>query len=134
MDSPALADAIAGRGNTDTALLAASEDLAADRHRLDELAGLFAAGAVTSREWMTARDPIHARIRNAERQLATVTDTGALTGLVGNAEHLREQWTLLGLDRRQAIIRAVLDHAVITPGTPGARELDISRVQPTWRL
>lgn len=134
LDSPALADAMAGRGNTDAALLAVSEDLAADRRRLDELAGLFAAGAVTSREWMTARDPIHARIRDSERQLATATDSGALTGLVGHAEHLREQWTVLGLDRRQAIIRAVLDHAVIRPGTAGARKLDINRVQPTWRL
>jgi len=40
----------------------------------------------------------------------------------------------LGIDRRHAIIRAILDHAVIGPGTPGARTLDLTRVQPQWRL
>jgi len=134
LDSPALADAVAGRGNTDATLTAISEGLAADRGRLDELAGMFAAGAVTGREWMTARDPIQARIRDAERRLAAMTDSAALSGLIGNSTQLRQQWAALGLDRRQAIIRAVLDHAVITPGTAGARELDINRVQPTWRL
>lgn len=96
-----------------------SEGLAADRTRLDELAVMFAAGAVTSREWMTARDPIQARIRDAERRLAAMTDSAALSGLVGNSTQLRRQWTALGLDRRQAIIRAVLDHAVIRRGTTG---------------
>jgi site-specific DNA recombinase len=30
--------------------------------------------------------------------------------------------------------KAVLDHAVIAPGTPGSRSLDINRVQPHWRI
>lgn len=126
-----LADAVAGRSNTDATLTAISEGLAADWDRLDELAGMFAAGAVTGREWMTARDPIQARIQDAEGMLAAMTDSAALSELVGNS---REQWAELGLDRRQVIIRAVLDHAVIRPGTAGALELDINRgVQPTWR-
>jgi len=60
--------------------------------------------------------------------------TGPLQGLVGTTAALRREWDTIGLDRRQAIIKAVLDHAVIAPGSPGARALDISRVQPQWRL
>jgi hypothetical protein len=52
----------------------------------------------------------------------------ALDGLLGNVAALRGQWDTLGIDRRHAIIRAILDHAVIGPGTPGARTLDLTRV------
>lgn len=54
--------------------------------------------------------------------------------LVGCGEVLRGQWDDLDIDRQQAIIKSVLDHAVIAPGTPGSRKLDINRVQPHWRI
>ena len=47
---------------------------------------------------------------------------------------LRQRWDSLTLDRQHAIVRAVLDYAVIAPGTPGAHTLDINRVQPRWRI
>jgi len=83
---------------------------------------------------MAARNPIEARSRDTQRRLAHATETSALDGLFGYVAVLRGQWDTLGLDRRRAIIRAILDHAVIGPGTPGARTLDIGRVQPQWRL
>jgi hypothetical protein len=61
LDSPMLADYMAGRTQSDTALAALSETLAADQRQLEELAGLYAAGAVTAREWIGARDPIQHR-------------------------------------------------------------------------
>lgn len=134
LDSPELADALAGKVNQNAELDAVAEQLAADQARLEELAGLYADGQVTAREWMTARDPIQARIRDAERRLAQAADTGPLHSVVGNAGRLRGGWHTIGLDRRQAIVKTVLDHAVIAPGTPGARSLDINRVQPQWRL
>jgi hypothetical protein len=54
--------------------------------------------------------------------------------LVGNGEELGRTWDSLNLDRQTAIIRAVLDHAVIAPGVLGARSLDPARVQPVWKL
>jgi len=110
------------------------EALAADQVQLEELAGLYATGQVTAREWMAARNPIEGRIRDTQRRLAHATETSALDGLLGNVAALRGQWDTLGIDRRHAIIRAILDHAVIGPGTPGARTLDLTRVQPQWRL
>ncbi len=134
LDSRELADALSGRSSDDGALAALGEALAADQTQLEELAGLYATGQVTAREWMAARNPIESRIRDTQRRLAHATETSALDGLLGNVAVLRGQWDTLGLDRRHAIVRAILDHAVIAPGTPGARSLDIGRVQPQWRL
>lgn len=134
LDSPALADTLAGKNHADATVTALSDALATDQARLDELATLYAQGAVSAREWITARDPITTRIRDTERQLAHATGSTALTGLVGHGAALRTQWADLTLDRQHAIIKAVLDHAVIGPGTPGTRSLDINRVQPVWRV
>jgi site-specific DNA recombinase len=104
------------------------------RPRLDELAGLYAKGSISAREWIAARDPITARINHNRREIAQATDTSAVYQLAGTGGALRKQWPDLDLGRQQAIIKAVLDHAVIAPAAPGARRLDINRVQPHWRI
>jgi hypothetical protein len=134
LDTPELADTLAGRAQADQATAELAGQIAADRAQLDELAELYAAKAIPAREWLAARNPIEGRIQDAERRLGRATRSDALTGLVGNGEGLRGQWAELGLDRRHAIIGAVLDHAVIGPGVAGARSLDPGRVEPVWRL
>jgi len=133
LDSPQLADALAGKNSPDRNVADLASRVDADQARLDELAGLYADGAVSAREWITARDPISARIQQTRQRIAHVTDTAALHDLAGTGHALRQQWDTLSLDRRQAIIKSILDHAIITPGTPGARSLDINRIQPVWR-
>jgi site-specific DNA recombinase len=134
LDAPHLADALAGKSSVDAdvAVLAAQVD--ADQARLDELAGLYGDGAISAREWIAARDPITTRIQRSRHDIAAITDTGAIQDLAGNGQVLRGQWDRLGIDRQQAIVKTILDHAVIAPGTPGARILDINRVQPHWRI
>jgi site-specific DNA recombinase len=134
LDTPELADALSGRVQADAATAELAGQIAADRAQLDELAELYAAKAIPAREWLAARNPIEERINDAEARLSRATRSDALTGLVGNGEGLRGQWAELGLDRRHAIIGAVLDHAVIGPGVAGARSLDPGRVEPVWRL
>jgi DNA invertase Pin-like site-specific DNA recombinase len=134
LDSPHLAKALAGKSNPDRDVAALAAAVEADQGRLDELAALYADGAVTAREWIAARDPITARISHARREIAAATDTTAVYELAGTGGILREQWPNLELERQQAIIKAVLDHAVIAPGTAGSRSLDINRVQPHWRI
>ena len=89
-----------------------------DQARLDELAGLYAEGAISAREWITARDPIVARIAQGRRDIAVATDTIAVYKLVGTGGKLRQQWHGLDIDRQQAILKSALDHAVIAPGNP----------------
>jgi DNA invertase Pin-like site-specific DNA recombinase len=134
LESPAMADALAGRAAADerhSALIAA---LDADHSQMRELAGMWAAKEISSAEWKSAREPIEVRIRDAERQLAQVTGNSALDGYLGGGGTLRDDWRGLNLTRQAAIVAAVLDFATIEPGQPGRRELDPNRITPTWRL
>jgi len=133
LDSRELADALSGRSSDDSALAALGEAISADRAQFEELVGLYATGQVTAREWMAARNPIEARIRDTQRPSPRPPRPAHSTACSATAVP-RDQWDTLGLDRRHAIIRAILDYAIIAPGTPGARTLDIARVQLRRRL
>jgi DNA invertase Pin-like site-specific DNA recombinase len=133
LDSPELAAALRG-GDGSTHSTALAEELAADEAQRDELAALYAAKAITAKEWMTARNPIEARIQRGRAQIAEHVNATALIDLIGTGAELRTHWSTLNLDRQAAIIRTVVDHIVILPGTNGARSLDINRVQPHWLL
>jgi len=134
LDSPELADALAGRAAADEHTAALALALAQDRQQQEELGGLWAAKKIDTAGWLRAREDLEARIRETEVRLARLTRSDALNGLVGNGEQLRAAWAELDLTRQAAIVRAVLDHAVIGPGARGARSLDPERVGPVWRL
>jgi DNA invertase Pin-like site-specific DNA recombinase len=134
LDSPQLADALAGRGSADVQAAGLADALDADQALLDELAGMLGKQEISAREWRAAREPVDRRMKDRQRQLAQATRADALVGLPGTGEQLRQTWADLGLTRQAAIVRALLDHAVIDPGTAGARSLDLARVRPIWRL
>lgn len=134
LSSPDLAHALAGRASADEQSAALAEQIAADRDQLEELATMYGTKDITAKEWMSARNPIEQRLRDSERRLSRATSTSALDGLIGLGGALGAQWADLNLDRQHAVITTLLDHAVITPGTPGARSLDPARVQPHWRF
>lgn len=133
LDSPELATALTGAG-TDPDSEQEQADLADDERQREELAELYAAKAISAAEWITARNPIEARIQRRRRRLAEQVDAGALADLAGTGSQLRDRWSGLNLDRQAAIVRSVVDHIVIAPGVSGARALDPARVQPVWRL
>ncbi len=65
----------------------------------------------------------------------SIVEVGAGDGaLTVPMERLGRPLTAIEIDRRRAIIKSVLDHAVIAPGPPGSRKLDTNRVQPQWRI
>jgi site-specific DNA recombinase len=134
LDSPQLADTLAGRVAADEQLAQLQEQLDADQEKLDELAGLYADGAITAREWMAARVPVETRIKTVSRQISDQTTAPILDGLIGNGAQLSQSWETLNLDRQHAIIRAVLDFATILPGRRGAQSVALERVQPQWIL
>lgn len=134
LSSPALTEALAGRAAADEQASALAEQIAADRAQLDELAGLYANRSIGAPEWISARNIIDAQLRDRQRRLNRLTQSTALDGLMGLDGELGPKWASLNLDRQHAVISAVLEHAVIAPGTPGARGLDPDRVQPVWRL
>lgn len=133
LDSPAMADALAGRAAADDRHVALTAELQLDQTQMDELAQLYGAKAISAAEWMTARRPIEERIFTTTRQLSQITSGNALTGLVGNGEALRASWQSLNLSRQAAIVAAVLDYATIAPAAgKGRREVDPNRIIPTW--
>lgn len=134
LDTPALADTLAGRNSTDERTGELSRAVDQAQEQLEELAHAYAERAITMREWMTAKAPIQKRQENAQRQLASLTRSDALAGLVGNGQQLGASWNSLNLSRQHAITAALVDHVDIAPGTPGVRTLDRARVNIVWRL
>ncbi len=134
LDTPELAAALTGQAARDTETAAMSDALAQDRAHLDELAQLYGDRKINSREWMTARSPIETRVKDLERRLARATGNGALAAIIGNGESLRAQWIDLPLSRQAAIVKTILDRAIIGPGQPSARSLDPGRVDLVWRI
>jgi len=132
LDSPAMADALAGRATVDDRQAALTVELQSDQAQMTELAELWAAKSISSAEWKAAREPIEARIYTTERQLGQITGSNTLTGLVGNGVALRTSWATLNLSRQAAIIAAVLDFATIQPATSRGRAFDPFRIVPTW--
>lgn len=132
LDTPAMADALAGRAAADERHAALVAEVTAAQSRLNELAEMLGFGEFSRAEYVVARKPAEARIVAAQRQLDQITGNHTLDGLVGNGAALKQSWDSLNLDRQHAIIRAVLEHATILPGQPGARTLDPSRIVPTW--
>ncbi len=134
LDTPELTAALSGTHHVDDRTRDLADELGEDRAQLDEVARMLANKQITMAEWITIRDGIEARMHITQRQLARTTRNDSLVGLVGNGQRLRTQWAELSLSRQASIVSAVLDHAVVLPGSPGARALDPERVQPAWRL
>lgn len=132
LDSPEMADTLAGRATVDDRSAALNDELDSDQAQLAELAQLWAAKTISSLEWKAAREPIEARLFNINRQLAQINGGNALSGLVGNGNGLRSSWGTLNLSRQAAIIAAILDFATITPATTRGRTFDPFRIVPMW--
>lgn len=134
LNSPAFADAMAGRAKDDQQAAQLAAQINADQDRLTEFATMLAEGDMSRQEWHTARDVVNRKLTEARRRLAGLTHSDALNGLDLDGEQLDEQFATLELERQHAIIATVVDHVVILPGTRGVHSVDPARVEPVWRL
>jgi site-specific DNA recombinase len=140
LDTPALAKAIAARHHN------AADDVqdttAADEEQLAQLARDFADRRITRTEWLTARDAVQRRLDAAQTRAARSNGTTAIAEVVGKSSALAKAWPGLSIDRKRAIIAAVLDHVVVKPahrkGKPtdgrGHPMFDAERLALTWRF
>ena len=112
LDTPELADAL--RGETQRRRTRRPPERT---HRADgRTAAAYAAGAVSMREWLAAREPLQHQLDAARRRVARDSRAMVLAEHAGRGEALRARWAGLSLDRRRAIIAAVLAHVVVGPG------------------
>jgi hypothetical protein len=89
---------------------------------------------ITFSEYLEARKPVEARIEAAQRYIARLTNTEAITRHVGQGSALRVAWKDLPLDRQRAIVEAVLDRATVAAAVRGLARFDPDRVEPVWRV
>ena len=132
LDTPDLADALAGRHRADSTTTELSEQISDDQAQLDDLAEMWANKEISVTEWKKARSTIEARQREAKRMLAHLANTDDLARYIGMGDDLRHQWSDIPLNRQRSIIATILDHAVIGPGT--GNRFDPARVHPVWKL
>jgi DNA invertase Pin-like site-specific DNA recombinase len=113
----------------------ALEELEAARRVRDELIGDRAAGRITTREWEAARTIVESRVKKAEAMLGNVTASVALTGVPTKRKELDKWWGSASLDRKRAVIKALIDKVVVQPRGKGGNTFDPSRVEPpVWRF
>ena len=130
LESPELALSIGGE-NDDAA--AAVEQIASDQALLEDVARAFADRKVTMAEWLAARTPIEKRIEVSTRRLAQQRGRTAIADFVGEAGKLRKQWAGLSIDRRRAIVAALVEHIDVHPARRGYNRFDPGRFTPVWR-
>ncbi len=132
VESPAFAKALRSRAGVDRSAMATIAAIEAQR---DELAEALGSGAISLREFKIARAKQDERLAQATTQAAADHTTAAVGRYAGRPGVLRQHWPTMTLDRRQAVIRAMVDHVVINPATRGANAFDPNRVQPPkWRM
>lgn len=131
LDTPDLAQALRGDGDSaqDENTIRVDELTA----RMDELAEAYAQSAITMREWLAARDPLQRQLDAARRRVARDSRALVLAEHAGRGGALQDRWPELSLDRRHAIIAAVLDRVVVGPGRRGYNRFDPSRFDLIWR-
>ncbi|MFA9446298.1 recombinase family protein [Egicoccus sp. AB-alg6-2] len=131
LDSPDLASAL-GRPDDD------GDDHAARIRvligRLDDLAGMWANGGISRREWMTARTSIDQQLEQARAAAAATTRNRQAAPWVGRGMQLRARWDDgLDLEFQRAAVGAVIDRAVIRAAVKGRNRFDADRIVVEWR-
>lgn len=105
------------------------------RRRLTDTAAAFGAGQITLPQFTEASTVAQSQLEGVHQQLARAGRTDPLVGLVG-APDVRKAWEALGLERKRAVLRALLD-VTILPARPGRMPdgsyYDYSALKTEWR-
>jgi hypothetical protein len=131
IEAPAFARSLQRRATSSPKAVA---DAQAIEDRLARYEHMAINGEVTPAEWKRLRDGLTAKLSEAHSQMTVDTAASAAGRYAGQAGALRDAWPNLALDRRQAIVRSVVETVVVAPvrGASGG-VFDPSRVSITWR-
>jgi site-specific DNA recombinase len=128
--SPKFAKALKTAAGDDTAPRKAARELTAAEDRKAEMAGDYADGTLSRREWLTARNRLDERIAAATKILAA--DTGPLAGLPTTKKALTEVWSAATVDWRRAVIETVIDRIEVSRAVRVGARFDEGRVAIRW--
>jgi DNA invertase Pin-like site-specific DNA recombinase len=116
-----------GHGDADAADYAAIEQA---RAALVEVGQARADAKVSTVAWMSAVAPLEAKIEAAERRIAGRHRHSALSDL----GDISARWPNLPVDRRRAIIAAVVERISIAPASTRGQHFHDERVSIVWRV
>jgi DNA invertase Pin-like site-specific DNA recombinase len=106
-------------------------DLARIERDLDDLAADYGNGDISRREWLAARKPLEERLIRASRAVDAANGTASLAPFRG--VNIRDAWSKLDVDRKRAVLEALIDRIEIRPATnPGRFNPD--RVNVVWKV
>jgi DNA invertase Pin-like site-specific DNA recombinase len=106
-------------------------DVAELERELEALATDYGEGRITRREWLAARAPLERRLDDAHRIMPSTIDAHIVEPL--RTRDVRGAWMRLDLDRRRAVLRALIDRVTIAPSGPGQKKFDPDRVDIVWK-
>jgi site-specific DNA recombinase len=129
LDSPALTKARKARRKGPGAEVA--RRLRDDERALEQLSrDHYVDRAISRREFLAARDALMRRIEDSRHRLAEEASDGAVAALPNG--DLRAWWADADLDRRRALIGAVVERIAVKPIGKGRRS-NPDRVRVAWR-
>lgn len=112
----------------------AADELEESRRRLNDLAGEYAAGGITRAEWVTAREVAIRRVESAQELLSLPRREAVLAGIPTGRGQVEDWWAVASLDRRRAVVKALIDRVVVHPAGKGGNRFDPSRIEPPiWK-
>ena len=85
-------------------------------------------------EWTAARQGVETRLAAARREEAKATGALVLATWAGDAGALSAAWPDLSLDRRRAILVAVLEQVTVRPAVRRGPRFDPSRADLRWKV
>jgi site-specific DNA recombinase len=133
LSGPGLAEARRAAAGNDQDFAALADQLWADEQALTQLARDHYVDRLISRaEFLAARQAIEARMEATHRALSERPRTGILLDVPSTEAKLRKAWETWTVDRRHAVVAAVLLAVVVGPARRGKR-FDADRVTPIWR-
>jgi site-specific DNA recombinase len=122
LESPAIGAAVLATQDTDAARHAVLADRTAAQERLTQARADYADGVIDRADWLAIRDRLTGTIDRLSREHDRLMQGAALT-LLDPDQPVRqawEQWTAAGdLDRRRALLGAVLDKVTVGPWPAG---------------
>ena len=124
----------ADNGNKASAAVAVAE-MDEARQRLEELAEDYAGGRISRAEWTAARRVSIERVEAAQHSLALPRSDAVLSGMPTNRRKLDGWWTEASLDKRRAVVKALIERVIVRPATRHQNRFDPSRIEPpVWRV
>jgi site-specific DNA recombinase len=130
VEAPTFARAMHRRGKADPKAAVNAKTI---ERRLAIYERMAIKGELDPLEWKRLRDGLRGELADAQARMATDTSVAAVGRYAGQVGTLAEAWGTMSLDRRQAVVRAVVERIVVAPVGRGGRSFDPNRVTIEWR-